>query len=203
MFLCFPAWLDLSLADRKALILPPSFVVESLLLSHYALSHSHINTFPSFQVPSLHYLLFSPSHAPRAPHQKKTLIVCSFEAESGLRCSYQVRETRALHPQGDCAELVIQMRKHSTHLKSSFYCFSCFTTFFLTTATWRNMIALRCSRLPRPPPPLPPPLRLKKLSQARWSPGKMWLLGTKKCGGENLNTPCYRTSELLLHVCGK
>ena len=117
---------------------------------------NHLLT-PSFPLVSL-FTPFTP------PPKKKHLQYALFEADYRLRCSHRVGETRALHPQGDCTEFVIQIR-NSAHLKvkNTFFCFSCFTTFFLTTASRGNMIVLRCSRLSPSPNH---PIRPWKLSQA-------------------------------------
>lgn len=119
-------------------------LVEINALLPFSLSHSNINTSPSCHVPSLLYLPGPVNPTPPSPPQKKTKNLCSFKAESGLRCSYQARETRAPTPRGT-AVILTQVRKHTP--KSRSFCFSCFTTFFLKTATWRNMIVPGCSGL--------------------------------------------------------
>lgn len=90
------------------------------------------NTFPSCRIPSLLYFLPSviPQPPPLRPPKKH---LCSFEAQSGLRCSYQVSETRAPHPQGGRLQRrVCEMnkKKHLAHLNVAFQCFSSLVTFF-------------------------------------------------------------------------
>lgn len=169
----FPAWLNLSLADRKALLLPPTILNTcgwiACCLLHYSLSHSNINTFPSFHVPSLLNLPMS-----AIPRPQKTLML--FWRRVWIKMSLQSEGNQGTSPPGGLCRVCDPNVKTLHTPGSSFHCFSCFDTFFLTTSTWRNTIVPGCARLS-------PPLTLLRLSHAWRSPGKIWLV---KHRGKNI-----------------
>lgn len=132
-----------------------------LLISHLFLSPQCFTLLLTSSLVSTLPRVFIYSVQP--PHTSwKHLQYALFEAESGLRCSYHVRETRALHPQGDWTKLVIQMRKHTWKYLLLFLQLH---HFLLTTNNRRKHDRSKVQQT------VPPQLRLWRLSQAWQSPG--------------------------------